>query len=43
MVPVPMLAAPDVDARVALVQALIPVALERVSEELKADVGRLAE
>jgi len=33
---------PDVDARVALIQALIPVALDRVHEELRADVTRLA-
>jgi transposase-like protein len=42
IVPVPSTAAPDVDARVALIQALIPVALDRVYEELKADVERLA-
>ena len=42
IVPVPQTAAPDVDARVALIQALIPVALDRVSEELQADVQRLA-
>lgn len=42
IVPVPKAAAPDVDARVALIQALIPVALDRVCEELKADVERLA-
>ena len=40
--PVPVTTAPDVDARVALIQALIPVALERVREELEADVERLA-
>ena len=38
----PKTAAPDVDARVALIQALIPVALDRVSEELQAEVERLA-
>jgi hypothetical protein len=42
MVPVPKTAAADMDARVALIQALIPVALDRVYEELKADVERLA-
>jgi transposase-like protein len=42
MVPVPKTAAPDLDARVALIQALIPVALDRVYEELRADVERLA-
>jgi transposase-like protein len=42
IVPVPPTAAPDVDARVALIQALIPVALDRVHEELQADVLRLA-
>lgn len=42
IVPVPMTAAPDVDTRIALIQALIPVALERVHEELTADVKRLA-
>ena len=35
-------AAPDLDARIALIQALIPVALEKVRDELKADVERLA-
>ncbi len=35
-------AAPDVDTRVALIQALIPVALDRVREELQDDVTRLA-
>ena len=40
--PVPTTAAPDLDTRVALIQALIPVALERVQEELTADVKRLA-
>src|SRR6516165_11976716 len=42
IVPVPQTAAPDVEARVALIQALIPVALDRVYEELRADVERLA-
>ena len=42
MVPVPQTAAPDVEARAALIQALIPVALDRVREELQADVARLA-
>jgi transposase-like protein len=42
IVPVSKATAPDVDARVALIQALIPVALDRVYEELKADVERLA-
>jgi transposase-like protein len=42
IVPVPMTAAPDLDTRVALIQALIPVALERVQDELTADVTRLA-
>jgi len=42
IVSVPKAAAPDVDARVALIQALIPVALDRVHEELQADVRRLA-
>jgi len=42
IVPVSKTAAPEVDARVALLQALIPVALERVHEELQADVRRLA-
>jgi len=42
IVPVPQTAAPDVEARVALIQALIPVALDRVHEELQADVQRLA-
>ena len=41
IVPVPKAAAPEVDARVALIQALIPVALDRVYEELKAEVERL--
>jgi transposase-like protein len=40
--PVPVRTAPDVDTRVALIQALIPVALEKVHEELKADVEWLA-
>ncbi len=42
MVPVPRAAAPDLDARVALIQALMPVALDRVHEERQADVRRLA-
>jgi transposase-like protein len=42
MVPVPPTAAPDIEARAALIQALIPVALDRVREELQADVERLA-
>ena len=42
IVAVPSTAAPDLDARVALIQALIPVALERVEAELQADVERLA-
>ena len=40
--PVPSTAAPDLDTRIALIQALIPVALEKVREELQADVERLA-
>lgn len=42
MVPVPATAAPDWSTRIGLIQALIPVALEKVEEELKADVARLA-
>jgi transposase-like protein len=42
IVRVPTTAAPDLDTRIALIQALIPVALEKVHEELQADVGRLA-
>ncbi len=42
IVTVPKTAAPDLEARVALIQALIPVALDRVHEELQADVARLA-
>jgi transposase-like protein len=42
IVPVPPTAAPDLDTRIALIQALIPVALERVHEELTEDVKRLA-
>ena len=42
IVPVPTTAAPDLDTRIALIQALIPVALEKVHVELKADVERLA-
>ena len=42
IVPVPQSAGPDVEARAALIQALIPVALDRVREELQADVARLA-
>src|ERR1700704_4971417 len=42
LVPAPVTTAPDVDARVALIQALSPVALDRVREELEADVERLA-
>jgi len=41
-VPVPVTAAPDIDARVALIQALIPVGLERVRELLQEDVEHLA-
>jgi hypothetical protein len=42
IVPVSSTAAPDLDTRIALIQALIPVALEKVREELRADVERLA-
>src|SRR5712692_5024176 len=42
IVAVPSTAAPDFDARIALIQALIPVALERVQAELQGDVQRLA-
>jgi putative transposase len=42
IVPVPATAAPDWHTRIALIQALIPVALEKVEEELQADVVRLA-
>jgi transposase-like protein len=42
LVPVPSMAAPDLDTRIALIQALIPVALEKVHAELQADVARLA-
>jgi hypothetical protein len=35
IVPVPSTATPDVEARAALIQALIPVALDRVGEELQ--------
>lgn len=42
VVSVPKRTAPDIDTRVALIQALIPVALEKVHEELQADVERLA-
>src|SRR6202521_2978248 len=42
LVPALVTTAPDLDARVALIQALIPVALDRVDEELQADVERLA-
>ena len=38
LVPAPVTTAPDIDARVALIQALIPVALDKVMEELQADV-----
>lgn len=39
---VPPTAAPDFDTRMALIQALIPVALERVHQELKNEVTWLA-
>ena len=39
---VPVTAAPDLDTRVALIQALIPVALDRVHEALKEEVQSLA-
>ena len=42
IVPVPAATAPDWSTRLALIQALIPVALEKVEEELQADVARLA-
>ena len=42
LMPVPAMMAPDLDTRIALIQALIPVALEKVHAELKADVERLA-
>lgn len=40
--PVPVTAAPDFDSRIALIQALIPVALEKVHEELTQEVESLA-
>ena len=42
MEPVPQTTVPEIEARAALIQALIPVALDRVREELQADVERLA-
>jgi transposase-like protein len=43
LVPVPTTTtAPDLDTRIALIQALIPVALEKVHMELQADVERFA-
>ena len=42
LVSAPSTTAPAIDTRIALIQALIPVALDRVKEELKADVVRLA-
>src|SRR5260221_14093126 len=42
LTPAPVTTAPDIDARAALIQALIPVALDKVMEELQADVERLA-
>jgi len=42
IVSVPATTAPDWSTRMALIQALIPVALEKVEEELQADVARLA-
>jgi putative transposase len=42
IVSVPATAAPAWNTRMALIQALIPVALEKVEEELQADVARLA-
>ena len=42
IVPVPVATDPDWSTRMALIQALIPVALEKVEEELQADVARLA-
>ena len=39
---VPGKAAPDLDACVALIQALIPVALDKVHEALKEEVQSLA-
>jgi putative transposase len=38
--PAPGTTVPDIDARVALIQALIPVALDQVLEELQADVDQ---
>jgi putative transposase len=42
MMPVPVTAVPDFDSRIALIQALIPVALEKVHEELTQEVESLA-
>src|SRR6202165_2989451 len=42
LVPAPGTTPPDIDARVALIRGLIPVALDRVMEEWQADVERLA-
>ena len=39
---VPVTAAPDLDSRVALIQALIPVALDKVHEALKEEIQSLA-
>jgi len=42
VVPVPATTAPTLDTRVALIQALIPIALESVHQELQDEVTRLA-
>ena len=42
LVPTPVSAAPDLESRVALIQALIPVALEQVHAALQAEVVSLA-
>jgi transposase-like protein len=42
LVPAPALTVPSISSRVALIQALIPVALERVEEALQEEVAHLA-
>ena len=42
LVPTPVATAPSLDSRVALIQALIPVALEQVHAALQAEVVSLA-
>ena len=41
LVPVPSMAAPDLDTRIALIQALIPVALESIHARVESRIAKV--